>query len=191
MGRGASLPAARSRSRVRLTRGHGEGDGIEEVLTAPRAPWQNAFVERFIGSARRECFDHVIVFNEAGLHRVMTGYCSYHERSRTHLSLNKDTPIPRPVTPPKDGAIVAIPEVGGLHHRPKTPARPERTSRRRFRRIRASCVDHLGHSPVARQHVSRRNLASGRDCCAPPLMLDLRKDDFPDDVRFLLSGNSF
>jgi putative transposase len=92
--------------------------GIEEVLTAPRAPWQNAFVERFIGSARRECFDHVIVFNEAGLHRLMTCYCSYHERSRTHLSLDKDTPIPRPVTPPADGAVVvAIPEVGGLHHR--------------------------------------------------------------------------
>ena len=91
--------------------------GIEAVLTAPHAPWQNAFVERFIGSARRECFDHVIVFNEAGLHRLMTRYCSYHERSRTHLSLNKDTPIPRPVTPPEDGTVVAIPEVGGLHHR--------------------------------------------------------------------------
>ena len=91
--------------------------GIEEVLTAPRAPWQNAFVERFIGSARRECFDHVVVFNEAGLQRLMTLYCSYHERSRTHLSLDKDTPIPRPVTPPGEGAVVAIPEVGGLHHR--------------------------------------------------------------------------
>ena len=91
--------------------------GIEEVLTAPHAPWQNAFVERFIGSARRECFDHVIVFHEAGLQRLMTLYCLYHERSRTHLSLDKDTPIPRPVTPPGDGAVVAIPEVGGLHHR--------------------------------------------------------------------------
>ena len=91
--------------------------GIEEVLTAPRAPWQNPFVERFIGSARRECFDHVIVFTEAGLRKLMTLYCSYHERSRTHLSLDKDTPIPRPVVPPGDGAVVAIPEVGGLHHR--------------------------------------------------------------------------
>ena len=91
--------------------------GIEEVLTAPRAPSHNAFVERFIGSARRECFDHVIVFSEAGLQRLMTRYCSYHERSRTHLSLNKDTPIPRPVMPAADGTIVAIPEVGGLHHR--------------------------------------------------------------------------
>jgi putative transposase len=91
--------------------------GIEEVLTAPRAPWQNAYVERFIGSARRECFDHVIVFNEAGLERVMATYCSYYERSRTHLSLDKDTPIPRTLTPSGDGAIVAIPEVGGLHLR--------------------------------------------------------------------------
>jgi putative transposase len=91
--------------------------GIEEVVTAPRAPWQNPFVERFVGSARRECFDHVIVFNEAGLKRLMTLYCSYFERSRTHLSLDKDTPIPRPVMPPGDGTIVAIPEVGGLHHR--------------------------------------------------------------------------
>ena len=91
--------------------------GIEEVLTAPRAPWQNPFVERFIGSARRDCFDHVIVFNEAGLLRLMARYCSYYERSRTHLSLDKDTPIPRLVTPPGDGTIVAIPEVGGLHHR--------------------------------------------------------------------------
>jgi putative transposase len=90
---------------------------IEEVITAPRAPWQNAFVERFIGSARRECFDHVLVFNEAGLLRLMALYGSYHERSRTHLSLDKDTPIPRPVAPPGDGAVVAIPEVGGLHHR--------------------------------------------------------------------------
>jgi len=68
---------------------------IEEVLTAPRAPWQNAFVERFIGSARRECFDHMIVFNEAGLKRLMTLYCSYYEQSRTHLALDKDAPSPR------------------------------------------------------------------------------------------------
>ena len=91
--------------------------GIDEVLTAPHAPWQNAFVERFIGSARRECFDHVIVLNEAGVRKLLVLYCSYHERSRTHLALDKDTPIPRSVTPPGDGDIVAIPEVGGLHHR--------------------------------------------------------------------------
>ena len=90
---------------------------IEDVLTAPRAPWQNAFVERFIGSARRECVDHVIVFNEAGLKRLMTLYCSYYEQSRTHLSLNKDAPIPRRIAVPTEGHIVAIPQVGGLHHR--------------------------------------------------------------------------
>ena len=60
---------------------------------------------------------NMIVFNEAGLLRLMTLYCSYYERSRTHLSLDKDTPIPRPIMPLGEGAIVAIPEVGGLHHR--------------------------------------------------------------------------
>jgi len=74
-------------------------------------------VREVVGSARRECFDHVIVFNEAGLKRLMTLYCSYFERSRTHLSLDKDTPIPRPVMPHGDGVVVATPEVGGLHHR--------------------------------------------------------------------------
>jgi putative transposase len=74
----------------------------------------NAFVERFVGSARRECCDHV---NEAGLDRLMTLYRSYYEQSRTHLSLDKDTPIPHPVTPLGNGAVVAIQEVGGLHHR--------------------------------------------------------------------------
>jgi transposase InsO family protein len=91
--------------------------GIDEVLTAPRAPWQTAFVERFVGSARRECFDHVIMFHEASVRKLMARYCSYYERSRTHLALDKDTPIPRPVMPPGVGDIVAIPEVGGLHHR--------------------------------------------------------------------------
>jgi putative transposase len=89
---------------------------IQEVVTAPRSPWQNAYVERFIGSARRECLDHVIVFNATGLQRLMKLYCAYYEQSRTHLSLNKDAPIPRPIAAP-DGRVVAIPQVGGLHHR--------------------------------------------------------------------------
>ena len=92
--------------------------GIEEVVTAPQSPWHNAFVERFIGSVRRDCLDHVIVFNEAGLLRLMTLYRAYYERSRTHLSLDKDAPISRPIATAGDGAaVVAIPEVGGLHHR--------------------------------------------------------------------------
>ncbi len=64
--------------------------GIEEVLTAPRSRWQNAYVERFIGSARRECLDHVIVLSATGLQRIMDLYWTYYEQSRTHLSLNKD-----------------------------------------------------------------------------------------------------
>ena len=91
--------------------------GIEEVLTAPRSPWQNAFVERFIGSARRECLDHVIVFSATGLLRLMKLYGAYYEQSRTHLSLNKDAPIPRPIDAHVDGRVVAISQVGGLHHR--------------------------------------------------------------------------
>jgi transposase InsO family protein len=90
---------------------------IQGLLTAPRSPWQNAYVERFIGSVRRECLDHVLVFNATGLQRLMKLNCAYYERSRTHLSLNKDTPIPRPIAAPADGCVVAIPQVGGLHHR--------------------------------------------------------------------------
>src|SRR5262249_30829390 len=91
--------------------------GIHEVLIAPRAPWQNAIAERFIGSVRRECLDHVLVFHEAGLKRLLRLYCDYHQRSRTHLSLAKATPIPRPVSKSNEGSIVVIPQVGGLHHR--------------------------------------------------------------------------
>jgi transposase InsO family protein len=91
--------------------------GIQEVLTAPQSPWQNAYVERLIGSIRRECLDHVIVLNEAGLRRVLKSYFDYYERSRTHLSLSKDAPISRPIQPPKMGRIVEMPQVGGLHHR--------------------------------------------------------------------------
>ena len=77
----------------------------------------NAYAERVIGSIRRECVDHVIVINAAGLHRLLTEYVAYYMRSRTHLALGKDTPITRPVAPPSAGPIVTIPEVGGLHHR--------------------------------------------------------------------------
>ena len=90
--------------------------GMEEVLTAPHAPWQNAFVERRVGSARRECLDHVIVLNEAGLRTLMMLYGSHYHKSRTHLGLEKDAPDHRPVQPAAPGRIVSIPEVGGLHH---------------------------------------------------------------------------
>jgi putative transposase len=94
-----------------------EAMAITNVVTAPRSPWQNAYVERFIGSIRRECLDHVIIFTEAGLERVLTRYVDYYERSRTHLSLDKDAPASRPVSPACAGPIIAIPQVNGLHHR--------------------------------------------------------------------------
>ena len=90
---------------------------IEQVVTAPRSPWQNAYVERIIGSIRRECLDHVIILDERHLRRVLSAYFEYHHQSRTHLSLGKDCPEPRPVQPPSDGNVVAFPQVGGLHHR--------------------------------------------------------------------------
>ena len=93
------------------------GMNTQAVRTAPRSPWQNAYVERVIGSIRRECLDHVIVMNATGLHRILRDYVAYYMRSRTHLALGKDTPCPRLVAPPSAGRIVAIPEVGGLHHR--------------------------------------------------------------------------
>ncbi len=91
--------------------------GIEEVLIAPRAPWQNPFCERVIGSIRRDCLDHVIVLNEAHLHRILTEYFHYYHTSRPHLSLDRNSPTPRCVEPPPQGEVVAIPQVGGLHHR--------------------------------------------------------------------------
>jgi transposase InsO family protein len=91
--------------------------GIKQVLIAPRSPWQNPYVERVIGSIRRECLDHVVVFSENHLRRVLRSYLRYYHVSRTHLALGKDAPEPREVQPPGLGKVVAFPEVGGLHHR--------------------------------------------------------------------------
>jgi putative transposase len=90
---------------------------IEEVLSTPRSPWQRAYVERVIGSIRRECLDHVIVFDEGSLRRMLTSYFDYYHRSRTHLSLEKDSPEPRPVQPPEIGPVVVVRQVRGVHHR--------------------------------------------------------------------------
>src|SRR5262249_52457886 len=75
------------------------------------------YAERLIESVRRECLDHIIVANARGLRRVLHAYVEYYLQSRTHLSLGKDAPVSRPVATPTDGAIVAIPHLGGLHHR--------------------------------------------------------------------------
>ena len=89
---------------------------IEEVVTAPRAPWQNPFVERVIGSIRRECLDHVIVLDERHLRRILASYVDDYHGSRRHLSLEKDTPSARPIQSTETGKIIAFPKVGGLHH---------------------------------------------------------------------------
>ena len=91
--------------------------GIEEVVTAPRSPWQNPYLERLNGSIRRECLDHVIVLNEAHLRRILTSYFAHYHESRAHLSLERNAPIPRRVEHPSEGKVIAIPQVGGLHHR--------------------------------------------------------------------------
>ena len=90
--------------------------GMEEVLTAPRSPWQNPFAERLVGSIRRECLDHVLVWNSRSLRRTLQRYFAYYESCRTHLSLAKDAPLSRPVQPPALGKVIEIPQVGGLHH---------------------------------------------------------------------------
>ena len=98
--------------------------GIREVLTKWQSPWQNPYVERLIGSIRRECLDYVIVLNETGFHRVLKSYFEYYELTRTLLSLEKDAPIPRRVQPPDLGKVVSL-QVNSLsfHLVQKSPVR--------------------------------------------------------------------
>jgi transposase InsO family protein len=88
--------------------------GIRDRPTAPRSPWQNAYAERLIGSIRREMLDHVVVLGERHLRQVLRSYMAYHNEARTHLSLDKDAPVPREVQ--GVGRIIAKPHIGGLHH---------------------------------------------------------------------------
>jgi transposase InsO family protein len=91
--------------------------GITEIVSSPASPWQNPYVERLIGSIRRDCLDHVIVLGERHLRRVLTRYLAYYHRSRTHLSLDKDAPTSRRTQHTTEGPVVEFAEVGGLHHR--------------------------------------------------------------------------
>lgn len=88
--------------------------GIRDRPVAPRSPWQNGYAERLIGSIRRECLDHMIVFGEAHLRRILKSYAAYYNELRTHLSLGKDSPVGRPTQ--RLGEITAVPILGGLHH---------------------------------------------------------------------------
>src|SRR5207237_8362769 len=95
----------------------GKSMGVADVVTSARSPWQNPFAERVIGTIRRELLDHVIVLNERHLRGRLRSYFRYYHASRTHLALDKDAPEPRAVEPPEGGDIVAVPQVGELHHR--------------------------------------------------------------------------
>src|SRR5882762_4894278 len=90
---------------------------IREVRTTPRSSWQNPYAERVIGSIRRECLNDVIVLNDSHLRRILKSYFRYYHESRTHLSLDKDTPASREIQANRLERIVQIPQVGGLHHR--------------------------------------------------------------------------
>jgi transposase InsO family protein len=88
--------------------------GIRDRPTAPRSPWQNGYAERLIGSIRRECLDHVIVFGEPHLRHLLRSYEQYYNGARTHLSLAKDSPVTRSIR--AIGNILPLPILGGLHH---------------------------------------------------------------------------
>jgi transposase InsO family protein len=89
--------------------------GIRDRPIAPRSPWQNPYVERLIGTLRRDCLDHVLILGERHLRRILTLYSQYYNDTRTHLSLAKDAPLGRAIQ--RSGTIVAIPILSGLHHR--------------------------------------------------------------------------
>ena len=88
--------------------------GIRDKPTAPASPWQNGFAERLIGSIRRECVDHIIVLGEVHLRQILQSYARYYNEVRTHLSLEKDTPVSRATE--RTGHILCRPVLGGLHH---------------------------------------------------------------------------
>jgi transposase InsO family protein len=93
-----------------------EGMGMQQKLISPRSPWQNPYVERLVGSIRRECLDRVIVFQERQLRQILESYFEYYHKVRPHRSLSHDSPIPRPVESPDRGKVTEMPLVGGLHH---------------------------------------------------------------------------
>ena len=91
--------------------------GIEQLRIAPRSPWQNGYAERWVGTLRRELFDHVIVLGERHLLHLVRQHASYYNEDRPHMSLDGDAPVTRAVQPKEFGTVVALPRVGGLHHR--------------------------------------------------------------------------
>ena len=121
----------RENTHVRIFGQYGERDGIygqefkrrirnlgmDELRTALRSPWQNPYVERMIGTLRRDCLDHMIVFRERQLHRILTEFLDYYHRVRPHRSLADDSPDGQEIEGDIREKIVALPVLGGLHHR--------------------------------------------------------------------------
>ncbi len=114
-------------------------------MTAPRSSWQSPYVERVIGSIRRACLNHVIVLNERDLRWILSSYLDYYHRSRTHLSLGKDCPEPRPEKPSGPGKIVAFPQVGGLHHCMNVSRLDPSRGPTRLCLPRSALIAHAGH----------------------------------------------
>src|SRR5262245_60300129 len=103
--------------------------GSTKSRRRPRSPWQNPYVERLIGTLRRECLDHVVVLNDVHLRRLLRNYLTYYHGCRTHLSLEKDAPEPRPVEHPDQRGIVEIPMVADRGARNGSPVPPARALR--------------------------------------------------------------
>jgi hypothetical protein len=108
------LPYDANPARMEFSERTGSAIPTATGAIAFRSPWQNAYVERLIGSIRRECLDHMIVFGEAHLRRILGAYAAYYNESRTHRSLNKDAPFHRAIE--RLGAITSYPILGGLYH---------------------------------------------------------------------------
>ena len=98
-----------------VERSHADAFVVKDTKpTAPASPWQNGFVERLIGSIRRECVDHIIVLGEVHLRQILKSYARYYNDIRTHRSLNKDAPVTRQIQ--RIGSIKSHAILGGLHH---------------------------------------------------------------------------
>ncbi len=93
-----------------------DGLGVKQKLISPRSPWQSPYVERLVGSIRRECLDRVLVFHERQLRQLLESYFEYYHKVRPHRSLDHDSPVHRPVEPSDRGNVVELPLVGSLHH---------------------------------------------------------------------------
>jgi hypothetical protein len=159
--------------------------GIEQVLTAPRCPWQNPYCERVIGTLRRDCLAHVIVVGEQHLRRILRTYLEYYHGARTHLALDKDTPERRKHESPEGGKVIALPMVGGLHHRYTRRAAWAKASvphdvGRELRALRGA----KAHAALGSRMSSGRQRTSGSELCPLGRLRDRRGSHFAGGQRF-------